>query len=245
MIEPAAPPPSPPSAETLARLRAGFADVAPGSGPTTADADQIWAAVHGPVDGVPEPDREALIDRLHEDPQLALEWRLAAALGPIEADDLPDLAEPAIPSNQDVSWPRGATVSTAVGVAVAAAAALVLWIAAPKPTPPPSSEPAALRTPQGHSPLSTALRADAPLPRTDFRLNWSSDVESASAFSVRVTTQDLEPIFEAHDLSATTVRVPTTALESVASGTVLLWRVEAIGPAGRRHASEVWELTVE
>ncbi len=108
----------------------------------------------------------------------------------------------------------------------------------------PASDPA-LRAPQGQPLLSTALKTEAPLPRTNFRLQWRSEIESASTFTLRVTTQDLQPIYEAHDLSATTVQVPAAALESVASGAVLLWRVEAIEPGGRRYASEVWELTVE
>lgn len=240
MIEPVAPPP----AETLARLRAAFADVPAESGPASADAEQIWTAVHGPAEGEPEPDRAALIDRLHDDPQLALEWRLAAALGPLEPDDahvsVPQAAAQAAP----VSRPRWASVSAVVGVTIAAAAALVLWMAAPTPPAAPPSEPP-LRAPQGQPLLSTAIEPGTRVPRTDFRLHWSSDVEAASSFTIRVTTQELEPIYEANDISATAVQVPQTALESVAAGTVLLWRVEAVEPGGRRHASEIWELTVE
>lgn len=240
MIEPVAPPP----AETLTRLRAAFADVPPGSGPASADAEQIWAAVHGPGEGESETNREALIDRLHDDPQLALEWRLAAALGPLEADDVHVGAPTVAAQPAPVSRPRWASVSAVVGITIAAAAALVLWMAAPTPPAPPSSDPT-LRAPQEQPLLSTEIEAGIAVPRTDFRLHWQSDVEGASSFTVRVTTQDLQPIYEANDLSTTAVQVPQTALESVAAGTVLLWRVEAVEPGGRRHASEIWELTVE
>ncbi len=242
MIEPAAPP----SSQTLARLRAGFAQMPPRSGAAFTDPEQIWAAVHGAVDAEGEPDREALIDRLHEDPQLALEWRLAAAMGPIEIEDTPAMPQRRTESVVRGSAPRWASVSTIVGVAVAAAAALALWMATPPPesTLTPASEPA-LRAPQAQPLLQTTLAAEHPLPRTDFRVHWSCEIEGASTFTLRVTTQALEPIYEAHDLTSPTARVPAAALASVPSGTVLLWRVEAIEPSGRRHASEVWELAVQ
>ncbi|MGH1341477.1 MAG: hypothetical protein ACRBN8_08000 [Nannocystales bacterium] len=235
---------APPSPQTLAHLRAGFAHIPAEPGLPSTDPDQIWAAVHGPAEGEHAPDRQALIDRLHEDPQLALEWRLAAALGPIPADD--ECAQPQLETAPTTLRPRRVAFSAAVGVAFAAAAALALWVAtAPSPESFGAPSEPSLRAPQGQPLLRTTLAADDPLPRTDVVLQWSSDLERASSFTVRVTTQDLQPVYEAHDLATTSVQVPATAVSSLPPGTVLLWRVEAIESDGRRHASEVWEFAVE
>ncbi len=231
-------PPEPPSPTAIAWLRAGFAQAPPSSEAAPTDPERIWAAVHGSHDHEDDnADRQALIDRLHTDPQLALEWRLAAALPPMSSE----LEQ----ADVDVARPRWANVTAVVGVAVAVAAALALWLATPAPSQPSGTPEPALRAPAGDHLLQTTLALDAPLPRADFRLHWSSDVLGSPTFTVRVTTRDLAPVHEADGLTETTVQVPAAALEGVPSGSVLLWRVEAIEPDGRRHASGVWEIAVE
>lgn len=240
--------PAPPGPATLARLRAGFAHVPEGSGSRSTDPDRIWAAVHGSLD--PDDDgasRLALLDRLPGDPQLALEWRLAAALGPVPSDHERGASEVGTDAPLPLGRDGSSSVSLAVGVMVAAAAALALWFASTAPADPTESatpEPA-WRAEGPHQVLHTTLGVDDPLARSEFRLQWSSDVEDAASFTVRVTTQDLAPVYEERALGTMTALVPAAALESFRAGTVLLWRVEAVEPDGRRHASPVWEITVE
>lgn len=241
--------PAAPGPATLARLREGFAHVPKGAAPSSADPDRIWAAVHGtPGSEDSDASRLALLDQLHSDPQLALEWRLAAALGPIPADnEQPNLQ---LASNTPQSAERNGSISLpiAVGVMVAAAAALALWFSSSAPTEAPGSTTTrdpAWRAQGPHQLLHTTLGVEDPLSRNEFRLQWSSDVEDAASFTLRVTTQDLAPVYEERGLTGTTARVPATALEAFPPGTVLLWRVEAVEPDGRRHASRVWEITVE
>lgn len=241
--------PAPPGPATLARLRAGFAHVPKGAAPSSTDPDRIWAAVHGAPDSDDDDaSRLALLDQLNSDPQLALEWRLAAALGPIPAEH--EHADLQLASNapQSVGRDGSSSLPIAIGVMVAAAAALALWFSSTTPTEPPGSTPTrdpAWRAQGPHQLLHTTLGVDDPLTRSEFRLQWSSDVEGASSFTVRVTTQDLAPVYEERALTSTTALVPATALESFPPGTVLLWRVEAVEPDGRSHASRVWEITVE
>lgn len=239
--------PDPPSPATLARLRSEFAQVPVGSVSTSTaektDPDKIWEAVHAPNDSGDDASRLEVIDRLPNDPQLALEWRLAAALGPIESeheDALPNAAE-AVPLQPKSALPL------AVGIGLAAAAALGLWLARANPAEPadPLNTAPAWRAQDQDALLHTALSVDDPLPRTDFRLQWSSQAEDATSFSLRVTTQELIPVFEQQSLTGTEALVPATALATVPSGTVLLWRVEAVEPNGRRHPSPVWEIAVE
>ncbi len=238
--------PEPPSPATLAVLRSAFAHV-PDAGSTGesvgTDPERIWEAVHGPPKSGDEASRLELIDRLPHDPQLALEWRLAAAMGPVQAEHEgapPAHAAPAAPRRQG-------TLQLILGIAVAAAAALGVWISGAEPSggDDPLDEEPAWRAPDSALRLHTELGVAHPLPRDDFRLRWSSQVQNATSFALRVTTQELTPVFEQHALSTTEVVVPVETLAAVPAGTVLLWRVEAVEPNGRRHPSPVWEIAVE
>ncbi len=82
------------------------------------------------------------------------------------------------------------------------------------------------------------------LPRDRVLLRWSCDLED-SVFSVRVMDVDLNPLASADQLQQEEFLVPEQALAGLASGDVVLWRVEALHPDGRRVPSPVYSVRLE
>ncbi|MEX1364663.1 MAG: hypothetical protein AB1Z98_16165, partial [Nannocystaceae bacterium] len=235
-------------------LRRAFEQI-PGEGdPATAvDPELIWSAVHGRLD--PE-QTAALVDRLHHDPQLALEWRMAVQLaddrGAAESEPEPE-PEPKPESEPEPNAPVQAQPTAAtepaandrrywlVALLGAAAAAALVFVMRPSGQPSePSSPPepgspaasgAVMRAPAVETPLTTPLADGATLPREQVHLRWS-EVPDADHYQLQVSTAALDPLYRARDLPRPEATVPADALDDVESGSTLVWRVIAVMPDG-------------
>ena len=132
-------------------------------------------------------------------------------------------------------------------LAVAALLVLAVGVTLRAPSTDPATDPApAVLRDASTSALRSATPADRALPRERFELRWEVDPAWASArFAVQVTTIDLRPIAEARDLAETRYQVPAEALAELATGTRLLWRVEATRSDGARQSSETFYVTLD
>lgn len=212
-------------AATLARLRADFAstDARSDTSAEPIEPERIWAAVHGEL--APE-ECVTIIDRLHKDPALALEWRLALALREGESKAASRAA------NGGRYWVIGA---------LALAAASVLLIVLPRDGSTPRSSGVEVDSGQTlrEAELDAAIQSELvepSLPAAAFELRWTA-VPGALRYELQVTTQALDPVFTARDLSDNRALVPASELELLAPGTELIWRVTAVMPDGQRRSS--------
>lgn len=245
-------------------LRRAFEQI-PGDDDSAAavDPELIWSAVNGQLD--PE-QTAALVDRLHDDPQLALEWRLAVELAEVRGTseseseserELESESEPAAPVR---AQPTPATEPAAndrrywlVGLLGAAAAVALVFVMRPSGQPSgPSSTPepgspaasgAVMRAPAAEAPLTTALADGATLAREQVHLRWS-EVPGADHYELQVSTAALDPIYRARELPRPETTVPADALGDVESGSTLVWRVVAVMPDGSDLESPVWHIVV-
>jgi hypothetical protein len=226
----------------LTRLRAEFGEL---EGDVrereSVDPERIWAAVHGEL--APEECAE-IVDRLHLDPALALEWRLALALRE------PELAEPAKPAANDRSYARSFGYVGALGLL--AAAALLLIVLPSEPDPPRErgtpielgdGSGGQLREAQTEAAIASELR-EPELSAAAFELRWTP-VPGALRYELQLTTEALDPVFAAPDLSDNHALVPASALASLDPGTELVWRVIAVMPDGQRRSSAALSVTLK
>ncbi len=226
-------------------LRAAFAKI-PARTPALApiEPERIWAAVRGELDA-----RETaeIVDRLHEDPELAMEWRLAVELAGAEAEAATTEADPTAPSPAPAANDR--RYGYAALLVAAAVGALVLSL---RPAPPPldpgpgpgeDSTPA-MRAPAGGAAISTELPDGSTLPRARFELRWST-VPGADHYELRLSTLALDPLHRALELHDPRATIPAEALAPVATGEAMLWQVTAVMPDGRRLDSPAWRIAVQ
>ncbi len=82
------------------------------------------------------------------------------------------------------------------------------------------------------------------LPRSRVLLRWSSNLEDA-VYSVRVSDLDLKTLASADHLEETEFLVPQESLINLASGDVVLWRIEAFHPDGSQASSPVYSIRLE
>ena len=209
------------------RLREAFADRRPGAagGGDRPDPSAVWDAVAGTGDAA---ERGALLDRTADDPELALEWRLARelqhALGSDRAEGAATTSGP--------RW-RGAVALAAALVLAVTGAFLLLRPDSPSPYR------------DGEEPAVVLLLADgAALPIAGPRLRWRGPEGASYDLSV-VRQADLVEIHRAEGVTASEAEIPRAALADLADGDVLLWRVEALLTDGSRVASTTRRLRVQ
>lgn len=82
-----------------------------------------------------------------------------------------------------------------------------------------------------HTCAASLVPEGQPLPRGDCVLRWSA-CPDGTAYDVRVTTEDLEIVARARELSLAEFVVPEESLRSVPSGGRILWQVTAHLPDG-------------
>jgi hypothetical protein len=248
------PSPSPSSEEEDERLQAAWASVqvpssSRASGPAVEPA-RIWAALHGEL---ADEERCSLVDRMHRDPAFALEWRLALELYRAEREHAAADANrgrasaPEAGLGEPASATRRKRYAAAVMAVAFASAALVLVLVTPRdgglsversgPVEP------ALRSAGSDDAVRPSLGEGESLPRDGFTLRWSSGL-TVSHYEVHVTTERLTPVHTATYVEGAQLTIPREALESVTSGTALLWRVVAIEADGTRHPSAVWRVVL-
>lgn len=196
----------------------------------------------------PRPDVEALLGggleprearelaaRTIDDPEIALEVRVAASMREALAEE-GEQAPEVVPFR-----PRSNTSSRLVWAAVAAIAAGLLVFILVRPKSVERTEETTVRA--GDANKILAAENTEALPSDAFDLQWSGGPATAT-YDLFVTTPELEPVYQALDLEEPKHRVPQGALFGHASGTRLLWRVVAVSPEGRKVHSGVFEVEV-
>jgi hypothetical protein len=192
------------------------------------DLDRVWHALAGTL-GADE--RRELIDRLATDPALAEAWRVAHELRVASGVDADAGAAPRRPV---AGWSRGWLAAAAV-LLIGVSGVVMLQRARPAVE--------TFRNVEGYS-VESLTPANATLPRNEFRLRWTPGPPD-TRYQVRVTTDDLQVLTIAADLSAAEFVVPGETLASVASGDRVLWQVDATLPGGERMSSATFTTRVE
>ncbi len=205
--------------EQLARLREAFAALAEGAPPGALPAaEKVWRAAHGELTAAETAELAELAAR---DPETAEAWRLA-----LELKGSPATAEVIRLS----AWRRRRW-----GLGLAAAAVLVVGIMVPLLTTQPWHGDPRLRNAGPPAVESRVGQAEA-LPRERFLLRWSGGPDG-SLYDVVVSDGDLNVLHRSQRLAEPQLLVPAAALESLAPGATVLWRVEVLTPDGSRQAS--------
>jgi hypothetical protein len=209
--------------EAIARAWCSADAAEAAEGAAGADGDRIWRAAAGEASA--EEVRRVALEAATE-PATALAWRLARELGAgAEADEAVRRVAAAEPAFRRSPWRLWPVVAAIAAVVVAVVG--LRWLA-PPPGPPP-----AWRTGEPGHALIEAGEEGATKPRGSFTLRWRADVAPGARYTVRVTTSDLTPVFEAADLLEATATVPESALAVLPDGATLYWQVEARTPDGR------------
>lgn len=210
---------------TARTLRQAFSslDEDPAAASGCPPTDQIWMAVMGEL---PQRHTSDVILHTAACPACADAWRRAhdARLALQSAGDLP--------ARRPAAW-RSAWVW---GPGLAAAALLLIGV---------FIEPLFDLSRRGNSPTyrqdsGRAIRPLIPdgaaLDRRDMMLRWSPGPEG-SRYNLRLTTEDLTVVDRAWSLDSPEYRIPPSTVQSLPSGSKLLWQVDVISPDQARHTS--------
>ena len=233
----------------LAQLRADFAGLAGAAHDASPPIDReeipperIWAAIHLEL---PPDECAAIVDRLHRDPALALEWRLALELKRSAAT----LVEPVVATKPANSQHYRRRYWYTAAFALAAAAVIVL-IVIPRgehqsdgQLDPGSDTQVPLREVETDAAIRSELSA-ATLPAAAFELRWTA-VPGVVRYELQVTTRALDPVYADTQLSDNHALVPASALADLPANTELIWRVTAVMPDGRRQSSAAMSVTLQ
>jgi hypothetical protein len=199
-----------------------------------ADPERIWRAAAGESSAE---EIRALAREASKDPGVSLAWRLARELGAgAEAVDAPRGTEASVTSIDRSRLGRRLWRPWPIAAAIAAAVLVVVGLRLLGPFGPEpvwrGGDPSA-----GSQTIVPASEDGALRPRSAFTLHWLGAGEPATRYTVRVTTSDLELLYEALDLESLHATVPEAALAPWPAGTTFYWQVEARSPDGRRTSS--------
>ena len=209
-------------------LQDAFRSLADVSGPEVSDdlRERIWLAVSGQL---PAAERRALIERTATDAAAAEAWRVAhemwSAFQP---------ADRARSQGVVARWISPQLAAAAVFV-VATAIGIVSLITRPSVD--------EFRAAPGYG-VTALVPSDAALPRDGFRLQWTPALDGAR-YQVRVTTEDLQVLATATDLSRSEFIVPSAQLAALSAGATVFWQVEVSLPAGEHIASPTFVVHVK
>jgi len=195
------------------RLKEAFhtlADSAPDD-PSADDVARVWSAVAGEL---PAEERRQLVERTATDAPLAQAWRVAHELHQAQLGGAVDV-------RRSSSWWPAALMGIAATLIVAAGVRVLYF----------DRTPADVFRDSGSYVITSPLAADAALPRDAFVLKWQAGPQG-SRYLVRVTTEDLQVLMTAPELTAAEVTVPSAALAPVPAGGRVLWQVVMSSPAG-------------
>lgn len=221
-----------PDADDLRQL---FRDAPSLRSPETSDAHALIAGELDPQDAL------ALSASVLDDPDAALEVRVAAAMEAARAEAASSTSSPAF----DLATHRARRTRVVVTALVAVAAAAVVFLAVSTASRPPPLEDVndgAVRA--GVDKRIRPAPEMTALPRSAFELRWQGGPAGAT-YDLFITTATLDPVYQALDLPEAKHRVPSEALAKLPAGTALLWRVVAVTEQGRRMHSTAFEVTVE
>ena len=220
-----------PSDDLEQRFRAAIPDTEDAGCPP---ADHYWAAAAGEL---PFERVRALSDHGSTCARCAEAWRILADVRHAAAE--PGIAEatPIRPRSPMDAAPSRVTprTRTLLPLALSAMAAVGLWVVLrPPPVGPPPVE-------RG-SGNAAAVRAESPDVQLekDVVLRWS-EVPGATSYNVTVLTPDLVVLHQAVGVAGRQLRLPE-GVRQRATGSGLLWNVDAVMPDGRTVASPTFEL---
>lgn len=219
--------PDPPDLERLRQaFRSAPSDAADSA---TLDTAEIFDAVHGNLS--PEA-RAAIVDRLVMDPGAAEAWRLAVDLAPPDAaGTLPATTPP--PVITTTPWWKWAAVAASLVAALTAATTFYTVCCTSEPV---------YRSATGTT-IASLLPEGEVLARREPVLRWTA-IDGAR-YRVRVLSTALDPLVESDELATAEYRIPEAVLATLASGTEVLWQVEARAPDEAIAVSPTFTVRVE
>jgi hypothetical protein len=201
--------------------------------------ERIWLAVSG---ALPPEERRELVERTATDPGCAEVWRIASELwrasqAAAGGDDA--VAAPGLATRWTPRWLAAAAVlllGTALGV----------FSILNRPAGD-EFRSSAVRNAQGSGRgffVKSLVPANVALPRDAFRLRWTRG-SKGSRYQVRVTTEDLQVLAVAADLTEPEFTVEPAVLSRLPGGVPVLWQVEVSLPNGERLTSSTFSTRVK
>jgi hypothetical protein len=212
------------SGHDVERLRHGLRQrtETKGDGEACYRVGTLWESATGRM---ARAENRAVLLHIAECASCATAWELARELAP--AGEVADR----VPTT---SWRR--SVPAIAAAVLFAAVALWLW------KPMEIHEPI-YRDTSGDW-IVSELQADRSLDRGECTLRWSAGPDGTT-YDVRVTTADLTPIAQGFDLTEPRFSVEPSSLGIVPPGEIILWRVTARLPDGRKASSRTFRTSVE
>ncbi|HKQ18800.1 MAG TPA: hypothetical protein VJW75_03535 [Candidatus Eisenbacteria bacterium] len=216
-------------------LRAEFATLSASAvgGPDCPPPEAIWDAVTGAASSAAA---SAVVDHTSRCFACAEAWRLARELhGPARAE--PGSMSGSEPGSAQGSTGRAPAIrdpairnwtALAAAVVVLSAGVGILMLRRQTPT-------VVMRAGEEVT-IASLTPESVPLPKQACVLKWSEPAGGAR-YTVRVGSEDLSPVAHAENLDRNEFTIPPADLEKLPPGSVIVWRVEAALPDGRRLAS--------
>jgi hypothetical protein len=209
------------------RLRRAFQATPgpPASECSADDLERIWRAVSGEL---PVEERRRVVERVARDPAFAEAWRVAQELWRASGGSVQE-----VPPRRLSGW-SPAWIAAAAVVVLAAGAALVVRDGSP--------EGDTFRGGNGYV-VQPAVAGEPTMPRDAFVLRWTAGPEG-TRYEVRVTTEELQPLFTATAVTTAEVSVPGERLAPLPAGSRVLWQVAATLPSGEIVSSQTFAARV-
>jgi hypothetical protein len=192
--------------------------------------DRIWLAVSGDLSPA---ERRDLVERTAADPGCAEAWRVASEMWRVSqarAVGGSAVAAPGLTRRWTPRW-----------LAMAAALLLISAIGVLSLRNQRSGD--EFRAAPGFV-VESLVPADTALPRDAFRLRWTPGPDG-SRYQVRATTEDLQVLATAADLTVPEFVVESGALSRVPRGASVFWQVDVSQPNGERLTSSTFITRVE
>ncbi len=193
--------------------------------------ERIWEAVRG--EATPA-EVESLLEHTLRCQACAEEWRLARAVS-LEADS--EGVEGRLGAGR--AWWRRPPVW------LATAAVLLLAILGIQRTVDQLGPTPVFRESGPNNPsIESLVPEESSLPRDNFLLKWRPGPEG-SLYTVKVMTEDLQPVATARNLETSEYRVPVKDLEKLPAGARLFWEATMERPDGSRLSSPIFAVRLE
>lgn len=226
--------------EKLARAFLGRQQTPQASG-ACPEAERLYEAASGEL---PAAQRLAVLDHVAGCAECTEAWRLALEISESGVADS-STSPAAVPIRRDREpaglRPAGGRVSETLKFAIAAglviAIGLTVYIGIPTEVPAPAYR-------EVPTPLAPASLTPDALPRERFLLQWSAG-PAGSTYTVRLMTMDLQPVLVENGVAGRELLVPSAVLDGLASGTRLLWQVDARLADGQQIVSAAYAVTLE
>jgi hypothetical protein len=183
---------------------------------------------------LPPEERRELVERTAADPECAEAWRIASEMWRASQASTAGGAVVAAPGLATRWTPRW--LATAATLLLVAAIGGVISFQNRRP----GDE---FRASSGFV-VESLVPADVALPRDAFRLRWTPGAEG-SRYQVRATTEDLQLLATAADLTAPEFVIERAALSGLPRGASVFWQVDVSLPNGERVTSSTFITRVE